>query len=200
MTTIRVSILLLITLTATAGLLVGPLPAQPAGDELKKIVHDIAGQMRKAEKDKSDAKAAKELAAKTGKGIEETTELMAMFKLRDKGGLGVGKPGTVSATRDGIEPLVREMARAVPPAVLKDVAALEDMGYMIAAMGAIVDAKGPPKNADAKGKKLWHEYAHEAHVQGLELAKVAATKDPAKIKMAAYKVNNACGGCHAFFK
>jgi hypothetical protein len=71
---------------------------------------------------------------------------------------------------------------------------------MIAAMGAIVDAKGPPKGADAKAKKLWHEYAHETHVQGLAFAKVVASKDLAKIKLAAYKVNNACGGCHAFFK
>jgi hypothetical protein len=188
-----------IALATTAGLLIGAGPAQPGGD-LKKSVTQIAGHMRKADKDKGDAKAGKELAAKIGKSIEETAELMAMFKLRDKGGLGVGKEGALGATRDGIEPLIREMARAVPVVVLKDIAALEEMGYMIAAMGAIVDAKGPPKNADAKGKKLWHEYAHETHVQGLEFAKVVANKDAKKIKLAAYKVNNACGGCHAFFK
>ncbi len=198
MITVRASILVII-LAATATALVGSAPMQPGGD-LKKTVHDIATQLRKAEKEKGDGKAAKDLAAKTGKKIEETTELMAMFKLRDKGGLGVGSPGALSMTRDGIEPLIREMARIVPPIVLKDIGALEDMGYMIAAMGLIVDAKGPPKAADAKGIKLWHEYAHETHVQGLAFAKVVASKDQAKIKLAAYKVNNACGGCHAFFK
>lgn len=196
---IHCTAIMVITLGTAAGLIGGAVPAQPGAD-LKKTVTEIAGHLRKAEKDKGDAKAGKELAGKVGKSIEETAELMAMFKLRDKGGLGFGKEGAVGATRDGIEPLVREMARAVPPVVLKDIGALEDMGYMIAAMGAIVDAKGPPKNADAKGKKLWHEYAHETHVQGLEFAKVVASKDAKKIKLAAAKVNNACGGCHAFFK
>lgn len=198
MTIMRATILV-VTLAITTGLLVDAGPPQPDGD-LKKTVATIAGHLRKADKDKGELKTGKELAAKIGKNIEETAELMAMFKLRAKGGLGVGKEGAVSEVRDGIEPLVREMARAVPVAVLKDPAALEEMGYMIAAMGAIVEAKGPPKNADAKGKKLWQEYAHETHVQGLEFAKIVATKDAKKIKLAAYKVNNACGGCHAFFK
>lgn len=203
MTRIR-AILLGFTILVIAGTLVSAPPAPPApppqeGD-LAKTVRDIAAQMQKAEKEKKDAKAAKELATKVGKKIEETTELMAMFKLRDKGGLGVGKPDTVSKTRDGIDALIREMARNVPPVVLKDISALEEMGYLIAAMGAIVDAKGPPGGGDAKAKKLWHEYSHDAHVQGIAFAKAVATKDPVKIKMAAIKVNNACGGCHAFFK
>jgi hypothetical protein len=198
MTVVRASILV-ITLATTAGLLVGSVPAQPGGD-LKKTVREIATDFRKAEKDKGDPKAAKELAAKTGKAIEETTELMTMFRLRDKGGLGVGVTAGPNPARDGIEAMIRELSRNVPPVVLKDVGALEEMGYMIAAMGAIVDAKGPPKGADAKGKKLWHEYAHDAQLTGLAFAKAAATKNPVTIKMAAIKVNVACGGCHAFFK
>lgn len=198
MTTARMSIFG-ITLAALTIFQVASAPAQPEGD-LKKTVREIAAQLRKADKDKSNAKAAHELAAKTGKNITETTELMAMFRLRDKGGLGFGATPGTNPARDGIDALIRELARNVPPAVLKETAALEEMGYMIAAMGAIVDAKGAPKTADLKGKKLWHEYAHDAQTNGLAFAKAAATKNPATIKLAALKVNTACGGCHAFFK
>ncbi|MBM3997836.1 MAG: hypothetical protein FJ303_27400 [Planctomycetes bacterium] len=198
MTNIRASIVVL-ALAFVAALLDASAPV-PSGGDLKKTVKEIAAQFQKAHKEKGDAKAAKELAEKTGKGIEKTIDLMAMFRLREKEGLGVGaKPGPNSA-RDGIEAMTRELSRSVPPAVLKDIGALEEMGYVIAAMGAIVDAKGPPKGADKKATKLWHEYAHDTHVTGLAFAKVAATKNAAAIKTAALKVNIACGGCHAFFR
>ena len=57
-----------------------------------------------------------------------------------------------------------------------------------------------PVSADAKAKKLWHEYAHDAHTTGLAFARAAAEKKAAAIKQAAIKVRTACGGCHAFFK
>lgn len=197
MTAIR-AIILVSVLAITLSLFANAAPHQ--GDDLKKTVREIAGQLQKAEQDKKDTKAVKELAAKTGKSLKETIDLMDLFRLRDKGGLGVGvKPGPTPA-RDGIEAMIRELARNVPPAALKDIPALEEMGYTIAAMGLMVDAKGPPATADAKGKKLWHEYAHDTETTGIAFAKAVASKNPATIKLAATKVNIACGGCHAFFR
>ncbi len=198
MTNLRASILFAV-LAGSVSLIAASLSAQPGGD-LRKTVRDIADQFSKADKNKGDTKAATELAHKTGKSIDKTTELMAMFRTRDKGGVGVGATAGKNPTKDGIEAMLRDLSTNVPFAVLKNPAPIEEMGYTIAAMGAIVDAKGAPKNADAKAVKLWHEYAHDTHVNGLALARAAVTKKAADIKISALRVRNACGGCHAFFK
>ncbi len=188
-----------VLLATSVSLLAASLSAQGEGD-LRKTVREIAEHFSKAEKNKSNTKAATELAAKTGKSIDKTSELMAMFRPRDDGGVGVGAVAGKNPAKDGIEAMIRDLSTNVPFAVLKDIAAIEEMGYTIAAMGAIVDAKGPPKTADAKAAKLWHEYAHDTHLNGLAFARAAADKKPATIKMAALKVRTSCGGCHAFFK
>lgn len=191
--------LLVVLLAASVSLFGSSLSAQGGGD-LRKTVREIAEHFSKAEKNKSDTKAAKELAVKTGKSIDKTIELMTMFRTREDGGVGFGAVAGKNPAKDGIEAMIRDLSTNVPFAALKDIAALEQMGYTIAAMGAIVDAKGPPKTADAKAAKLWHEYAHDTHMNGLAFARAAATKQPATIKMAALKVRTSCGGCHAFFK
>ena len=202
MTKFRLSILA-IAFAAIASLLVNSTFAQP-GKDMKKTVQEIANLMRKADKTpdkKGDMKPAKMLAAKAAMELGEFIDLMAMFRTRENGGLGVGAVPGPNPVKDGIDITIRDLARNVPPAALKNSAALEEMGYQIAAIGEIVHARGlKAKEEKQKTKKAWHEYSEDTHNTGLRFAQAVATKNPAQIKLAALKVNIACGGCHAFFK
>ena len=118
-----------------------------------------------------------------------------------RNGFGVGKtPGAINP--DGIEQMLLKIGRDVPAAgfLNKESAALEEMGYRIAALGMIANVKGPPK-VGAKGTaKDWNGWSSDTVAGGLAVAAAAKAKGGADVKSAASKLNNACNSCHTVFR
>ena len=180
-------------LAAVFGLLSMSAPSHAGGKDLKATVMKIADAIKKG-----DDAGAKKMAKDAAKGIEDISDLMHLFRPRNKGGLGVGsKTFGTNPAKDGIEVMLRDFARDVPAGAAKQADALEETGYWIAAMGEITAAKGWAKDTGKKTKKNWTNWSDEMRALGVEFAKA---KGGAQIKGAATKVNNNCIACHGVFK
>jgi cytochrome c556 len=127
---------------------------------------------------------------------------MSGMKLRDKGGLGVGKPGAYSP--DGIEAKI--MALAKKKLTAADVAAqandIAQLAKITAAIGEVAEQHAPTKKVAGKNPKDWKKWSNEMRDDALDLAKIVqgAKPDPGKIKEAATKLNGTCTDCHDKFR
>lgn len=161
------------TLAAGIGLVYWCGPVQ-AGDpkDLPSVVKDIAKSLKAGNLD-----AAKKVAAATvenRKLIDETSDLMHIFRPTDKGGLGIEKELKKPNVKDA-----------------------ERLGNLSAAMAELILAKGWPKDQGKRTKKGWNEYAETMRAASLDLAKA---NNAQKVTAAATKINNSCVGCHAIYK
>ncbi|MBI3822302.1 MAG: hypothetical protein HY289_06440, partial [Planctomycetes bacterium] len=147
-------------------------------------VKEIAAALKKGEKDK-----AKQLAEAAAKNLEDIPGMMHLFKTRKMEGLGVGTTPLANPAKDGIEVMIRDLARDVPGGIAKLAPALEEMGYHIAAMGELSNAAvGKAQIGGAKKtKKAWTEYSEEMRTLGIAFSKAAAGKGGQEIKIAAGK-------------
>ena len=184
-----------VTLLAAASVIASVSHAQP-GNKLKADVIGFAAALKKAEKEGKKAG----VDAKKVLGKSELAEVMDLFRLRNLGGIGVGPVAQANPTKDGIEVEVRSLARIVPPAALQRSADLEDMGYHAAAIAELAIVKGFTQYTAKRTKKAWIEHADEMREAAHAFAKAAASKDAAKIKTAAAKLNGTCISCHVVFK
>ena len=114
-------------------------------------------------------------------------------------GIGPKTFGTNKA-KDGIEIMLRDLARDVPSNIAKLADALETTGYYIAAISELSAAKGWAKDSGKKTKKAWNEYSEEMTNLGIAFAKAANGKGAQQIKTAAAKLNENCNRCHSIFK
>jgi len=186
-------------LAAVVGLVFLSGPSQAAGDneKIKAHVHKIADLIKK-----KDDKGAAKLAVEANKSIDELSELMKMFKTRNKEGLGIGVKALANPSKDGIEIYLRDLARDVPASVAKQAEALELTGYWIAAMGELsIAQEGKGKvGGSKKTKKAWIGWSADMRDAGIAFAKAAQGKGAQEIKTAAAKVNATCNNCHSVFK
>ncbi|MBI2805570.1 MAG: hypothetical protein HYX68_11385 [Planctomycetes bacterium] len=180
---------------AALGFTYASLPIAAAGDKVGAAVKKIGVLIKKGD----NAGASKDASA-AAKNIEELADLMHMFRPRSKGGLGVGEKPLPNKAKDGIEVMLRDLARDVPSNIGKQAEALEITGYWIAAMADLTHAKAPKKNLGKKTIKAWNDYTTDMRVAGLAFAKAAAGKGGQEIKTAAAKVNASCNNCHSIFK
>ncbi|MCI0638058.1 MAG: hypothetical protein L0Y72_04850 [Gemmataceae bacterium] len=161
-------------------------------------VKKIADLLRKGDKDG----AAKEAASFSKKiGEDGLVEVMYLFKLRKKGGWGVGdKAGVI--TPDGIELKLIGLARdGITPATLKkESAALEEMGHVISAIGEVARQFPPKMDKGKKTKKDWLAWTDDMRATGIKLAEASKAKGAQDVKTAAAKLNNSCNLCHSMFR
>lgn len=145
---------------------------------------------------KNDADAAKQASQALQKA--DLDVIMEVFKLRSKGGVGVGEKGAVK--RDGIEAKLQDLDKAAPTPKESqaDAAALARAGYVSAAVAEVIMNKVP--NDKKKQDAQWKSLAKEMHKTGLDFAKAAESKDAGKIQKAAKDLNNACIKCHDQFR
>ena len=190
-----------IALVAGFGFIYMSSPTQAAQEkDIKVAVQKIADAIKKDDKD-----GAKKLAAATAKDkalVDDLIDVMRMFKLRKKLGLGVGAQPLQNEAKDGIEAAIRELAKGPPGGFAKNLPAYEEMGYHIAALGELSAAgiAHAPIGAGKKNKKAWADMSEEMRVAGLAFAKAAAGKNAKNIQDAASKVNENCNKCHSIFK
>jgi hypothetical protein len=174
----------------------GPSAAQGKKKEVDVAVKEIAEELKKGNK-----AAAKKLADETAKNLDEISDMMHLFRPRNKGGLGVGSTPLPNPAKDGIEVMIRDLARDVPGGIAKQAAGLQEMGYYIAAMGELANAAvGKAQTGSGKKtKKAWSEMSEDMRTLGVAFAK-ASGKGAQDIKTAAGRVNANCNKCHSIFK
>lgn len=175
----------------------GALSGRAADDQdLKAAIQKIAAAF-----DKKDASDAKKLSAEVAKNVKDFEDVMHLFALRTKKGLGVGgKPGAIAP--DGIEKKVEALADKGLPAdkLATEADGLARMGNDIAAIGEVSLAKKPAKDEGKKKVNDWVKWSTDMRDAGLELAAAVKAKDAAALKKAADKANTSCTKCHDAFR
>lgn len=172
-----------------------------AGDDktIKTELTKIAKALEKGNNDEA-TKLAQALVKKLDPD-EGLHDVMHNFKPRSKKGWGVGsKPGVV--TPDGIELKLLALGRDAPsgPTLKREREALEEMSYVIAAIGEVAYHYPPKKDAGKKTKKEWLNLSKEMRESSVGLAKAVKTGGGNDVKTAAAKLNNSCNNCHTIFK
>ena len=159
---------------------------------LKDGVLKIAATLKKG-----DSAAADNQAKSLAKKVEDLADLMELFKKRDKGGIGVGLKAGV-AVPDGIETKLVAMGRDAPAGstLKKEAEALEEMGYVVAAMAKVTKSRPIAK---VKTKE-WNTWCDDMATGGLKLSAAAKSQGAADLKAAATKINASCNSCHSTYR
>ena len=186
---------------ALLALSIGFLAVSSAGDD-----KDVRDEIQKIANliEKGDAGQAKKLAAEFAKSadLEDVMNTMGLRKANVKKPVfGYGnEPGKMIP--DGIEQKLINLGKKAPSAgqLDKEVAAIQQMAYRIAAIADIANAKAPEKDQGQKKKKDWIEWTEGLRKSAEELAKAAKSKNTAEIKTTALKVNSSCNNCHGTFR
>jgi len=168
-------------------------------EKYKKSVLKIAAAIEKGNSAAAQAEA--KALAKSLKDFDEIEDVMSVFKLREKNGIGVGtKPNAI--VPDGVELKLLAIARDAPgqATVNKEAEALEKMSYVIAAVAEVAIARPPDKDDGKKKKKDFIRWAKQMREAAPGLAAAAKSKSPAEIQKAAAKINSVCTSCHMTFK
>jgi soluble cytochrome b562 len=173
----------------------GPGKAADEPKEAQKAVEKITETVAKGDMD-----AAKKQAAEAAKKTE-IADFMELFKLRAKGGLGVG-PAAGAITPDGVEAQVMALAKKAPAggALAKQAPDLEKMANTIYAVSLVTEAHTPKKAPAGKNIQTWKDAVKDMQESSQELAKAAKANNAAGIKAAATKLNAACNNCHVDFR
>jgi hypothetical protein len=187
-------------IAAISGLLLQTSPSGAGDDKtIKAELAKIAKALEKGNKEEA-AKLAQALVKKLDPD-EGLHDVMHNFKPRSKKGWGVGsKPGV--AVPDGIELKLLSLGRDAPSnATLKrEREALEEMSYVVAAIGEVAYHFPPKKDAGKKTKKEWLNLSREMRDSSLGLAAAVKAQGGGEVKAAASKLNNSCNNCHTVFK
>lgn len=154
-----------------------------------------------AEIQKGNAAGAKKLAEGAAKQFEEVSDLMHLFRPRNKGGLGWGAKAGANPATDGLEKKIQEFAKAVPATAAAQVDANLEAASYLAALTELTHTKVPSKDAaGGKTKKAWTGFTNDMHEGVTAFTKAAEKKDAAAMSKAASKINSACVNCHSKFK
>jgi hypothetical protein len=146
-------------------------------------------------KDIEDGKNAKEIRKKAQsikQKNEELDDLMHIYKPQSKGGLGIGPKG------DSIEAKLNALGKkGISKA---DLARLEKdlvrVGNLNIAMTAVLEQYKVP----ALPPLVWQARSDDLKKTSQEFIKAVKTGDPAKVRVAAHTITNACDNCHVLFR
>lgn len=177
---------------ALAGWTLWSAPSNAAqGGDVKATVLKIADALKKG-----DAASADKDAAALAKS-KDLDEVMDLFKKRDKGGIGVGSKKDV-AVPDGIEVKLVALGRDAPSAgaLKKEGEALEEMGYVIAAVAKVAKLKPAPKSKSAE----WNSWCDDMAANAVKLSAAAKGQVAADVKTLAKKINDSCNACHSKYR
>jgi hypothetical protein len=149
---------------------------------------------------KGKAEDTKKAAAEAAKMFDEISELMALFRPRNKHGMGWGATAGKNPATDGLEKKIQEFTKAVPPTAVADVENNVAAASWMGALAEIMIAKAPKDAGAGKTKKAWVGYAEDMRAASADFAKAAAAKKGPDMSKAASKINAACNNCHSKFK
>jgi cytochrome c556 len=127
--------------------------------------------------------------------------VMHGFKLRNKGGIGVGaKAGAV--TPDGIEAKIINLAKKALQKgdLAKEADGLTQAAKVTKAIADISEFYAPKEKKADKDPKEWKKYNDDMKMGADALIDAIKSGDPMKVKMAAGKLNQSCNECHGKFR
>jgi hypothetical protein len=159
---------------------------------------DVLAATQAVEQGKPDKVLVDMAAAAKAKGVT-LDQLMEVYKLHQKGGLGVGaKP----APNSGIEAKIHELQRGkgpTPAALNKEAADLIRLANVNIAMAEMARPHFP-KPMNGKNKKDWDRYLDEQKQASRDLIAAVKAGKGADVARAARSLQNACVECHASFR
>src|SRR5262249_28939156 len=130
--------------------------------------------------------------------------LHVAFKLRTRGGLGVGCGRAPFGVRDSIELVLIDLARPnrpVPPPLLgPNRNELIAVARTTEAIAALTYAHTPQKAMPNKDPAVWTKSNDDVILASRQLAEAARLGDAKAIKAAAVNVTNACNACHEVWR
>ena len=179
-------------------------------------VREDALQVAKMIRDKKDLGEAKRMAkalpqAKAAgvqmvpdftKYLDDVAELMNTYRPKAKGGDGLAEALQFSRplkSQNGIEELVRYLAKKKPPAapLAKGSEELALLAYKLAADGSLTAEFA---KTQAKGQAEWRKYSLAQRDAAVRLAEAAAKQDAAAVHTAAVALDAACSQCHTVYR
>jgi hypothetical protein len=138
------------------------------------------------------------------KKYDEMLPIMWQMKPSDKGGMQIGKPGTLE--RDSIELGLLKLGSKKGAPTAKDLADkdkakdLQRMADVIRGIAEITPAYGPKFTKNKDEEKLWNQLADGMKQSSDDLrAAIKAGDDKAFVK-AANQLNKNCNDCHTKFR
>ena len=143
-----------------------------------------------------DAKAIAELAKKYS-----LDELMHVFKLRTKGGLGVGETAG-AITPDGIEAKLQGLQKkeADKADLAKNGKAYATIGEVSLILAELSEAHTPKDKKGEKDPKKWLEFVEKMRKGSKDLVAASNKGDGKGVKSAAKVLNDSCVECHGIFR
>ncbi len=143
----------------------------------------------------------KKAVADADKKFADPSELMHMYRPRNKAGMGWGPNAGKNPAADGLEKKIQEFAKGVPPNIANDVANNVEAGRWMTALAELTLAKVPAKNmGGGKTIKAWTDWSNELKETSVAFTKAAEAKNGANMAKAASKMNSLCINCHSKFK
>lgn len=166
--------------------------ASRGADDDKKLQAEVNKAVIALAEGKGDAK---DLAKKYA--IEN---VMRSLKLRDKGGIGIGK--TKGTGPDGIEARLINLGKKAPTKgdLSKQGDDLTKAAEIVVAIGKISEYYAPKEKKGDKDPKVWKKYNEEMIKNSKDLVDAIKSADGMQVKAAATKVNQACNECHSIFR
>jgi hypothetical protein len=156
----------------------------------------LAGTIQ--QKDQQAARAQADAIAKKA----ELEDIMGLFRLRAKKGLGLGEtPGAIKP--DGIEAKIINLGKHAPkPAEMsQESQALARAGYVAAAIAMATEGKCPVERKQGeKDPEKWRGWMEDMRKSAVDFAAAAEAGRPADVKAAATRLNASCNNCHAAFR
>lgn len=147
--------------------------------------------------------AAKKAAATLAKDCE-LGDVMHIFKLRTKKGLGIGsKPGVVKPDIDGIEAMLMAFGEKAPSD--KELAGhgndFAKAAYISAAIALVAHDKCPvEKKTGEQDPKKWKMWCDDMGKSSQELAAAIKAKKAKDVNKLANKAVSSCNSCHTVFR
>jgi len=147
-----------------------------------------------------DDKALAGKAAEIHKKSIDLTYLMAIYRIKEKGGIGFGeKPDDKSGIEAKIIALQRNKRGPAPATLKKEAKDLIKLAQVNVAMAEIARPHFPGDKG-GKTKKDWNKWLDDQKKAAKELMEAVKKEDPKGVAKAAADLLNACTECHAEYK
>jgi len=130
----------------------------------------------------------------------EIAFVMAQFKPRDKGGVGVGKPGAFVFGSVEQELLAVGKKGLTPDKMAAQKADLQKMADVMLAVAYVAPNYAPKTDEPGKPIKDWMRLSDDMKKQSKDLVEAIQGGDLKTVKNAAARLNSTCETCHSEFR
>jgi hypothetical protein len=130
----------------------------------------------------------------------DSEDISSVFRVKSKGGLGIGKLTEVGPTADGIDRLVQKLGyrKTITEAEIEKYSAdYVRAAKVLQAMAELAPYRAPEavRKNDQRARE-WFDVAREFRERTGNFRQAVDERDPKKLRLAAYKLQETCCTCH----